>query len=368
MIPKVMRNEDLSINKCVDLFGNLLKRMFTTTLIKRHMLAHYGKSLYASRSCNNKLSLLKKMMALKYKEGTSTADHVRRRSQGSTPQYKVLVTENMGETEIKMERKENKGGGDKHNRKDDEQSEYVVTLNYNDLLVICDEKLINLVCDETSWVIGTGASLHVTSKRDFFISHTPGGRWVMTIWFRLLAWEMLACKEKWKLTKDSLVVARGKKSSNLYLMTPPKTPQLNCLAERMNWTLIERVRCLLSDVKLPRSFLAEALNTVTHVINLSPSVPFQARYDFDVPMDDDVNDQQQETIAPPAIPPRRSFSDRRSSVRYSSDEYVLLTDGLRALHGAASWICCTRKKGLCVQIEEELVWFEASSKTMIQEV
>ncbi|GMI77271.1 hypothetical protein HRI_001396400 [Hibiscus trionum] len=33
-------------------------------------------SLYASRSGNNKLFLLKKMMALKYKEGMSTADHV----------------------------------------------------------------------------------------------------------------------------------------------------------------------------------------------------------------------------------------------------------------------------------------------------
>ena len=57
--------------------------------------------------------------------------------------------------------------------------------------------------------------------------------------------------------------------------TPPKTPQLNGLAERMNRTLIERVRCLLSDAKLPRSFWAEALNTVTHVINLSPSVPLK---------------------------------------------------------------------------------------------
>ncbi|KAG8478926.1 hypothetical protein CXB51_028925 [Gossypium anomalum] len=49
--------------------------------------------------------------------------------------------------------------------------------------------------------------------------------------------------------------------------------------------------------------------------------------DFDTPMDDVVNDQQQAIIAPPAVPLRRSSRDRRSSVRYSSDEYVLLTDG-----------------------------------------
>ena len=32
--------------------------------------------------------------------------------------------------------------------------------------------------------------------------------------------------------------------------TPPETPQLNGLAERMNRTLMERVRCLLSEAKL----------------------------------------------------------------------------------------------------------------------
>ena len=61
--------------------------------------------------------------------------------------------------------------------------------------------------------------------------------------------------------------------------TPPKTPQLNGLAERMNRTLVERVRCLLSQAQLPRSFWGEALSTVVHVLNLSPCVPL----DFDVP-------------------------------------------------------------------------------------
>ena len=36
--------------------------------------------------------------------------------------------------------------------------------------------------------------------------------------------------------------------------TPPKTPQLNALAERTNKTLIERVKCMLSEVKLPKHF------------------------------------------------------------------------------------------------------------------
>nr|GEV77481.1 retrovirus-related Pol polyprotein from transposon TNT 1-94 [Tanacetum cinerariifolium] len=47
--------------------------------------------------------------------------------------------------------------------------------------------------------------------------------------------------------------------------TPSKTPQLNGLAERMNRTLVERVRCLLSHAELPASFWGEALNTVAFV-------------------------------------------------------------------------------------------------------
>ena len=40
----------------------------------------------------------------------------------------------------------------------------------------------------------------------------------------------------------------------------------------MNRTLIERVRCILSEAKLPKHFWGEALYTAVHVINLSPAV------------------------------------------------------------------------------------------------
>lgn len=47
----------------------------------------------------------------------------------------------------------------------------------------------------------------------------------------------------------------------------------------MNRTLVDRVRCVLSEAKLPNSFWAEALNTVAYVINLSPVIAL----DGDVP-------------------------------------------------------------------------------------
>jgi hypothetical protein len=57
--------------------------------------------------------------------------------------------------------------------------------------------------------------------------------------------------------------------------TPPKMPQLNGLAERMNRTIKERVRCMLSHAKLPKSFWGEAVMTAVDIINLTPSVPLE---------------------------------------------------------------------------------------------
>ncbi|RDX89868.1 hypothetical protein CR513_28338, partial [Mucuna pruriens] len=107
--------------------------------------------------------------------------------------------------------------------------------------------------------------------------------------------------------------------------TPPKTPQLNGLVERMNRTLIERVRCMLSEARLPKHFWGEALYTAVH----------QLGDGFDVPLDDDVEEEQEmsqdENLgdAPDLLPVqlRRSNRQRQSSTRYTFDEYVILTDG-----------------------------------------
>ncbi|KAK8564766.1 hypothetical protein V6N12_058348 [Hibiscus sabdariffa] len=95
-----------------------------------------------------------------------------------------------------------------------------------------DRLVINLACDETSWVINIVASIHVTSRRDIFTSYTPGDFGVLKMGNdRLVSVTGMRdgrlndesfCNtfsdEQWKLTKGSLVVARGKKSSNLHLM------------------------------------------------------------------------------------------------------------------------------------------------------
>ncbi|KAG8493315.1 hypothetical protein CXB51_010698 [Gossypium anomalum] len=327
-------------------------------------------SLYASRSGKNKLFFLKKMMALKYKEGTYIADHVsefqsvmnqllgmgvkfddeifgvwllatlpdswetfrvslinsapqgiitldlaksgvlneevRRRSQSSTSQSEVLVIKNR-----ERNRDKDRKGRDKIQSKS--RSRYKnLKCHHCDLLVICDENLVNLVCNETSWVIDTGASLHVTSRKDFFTFYTPGDFGVLKMGndglvsvigmgnVSLLDDEGFCntfSKGQWKLTKGSLVVARGKKSSNLYLIQALNSREtvnvtvndsstelwhkrlshmsengLNCLAKKNQLSGNQTSENTTKDSTVK---WAKALNVVAHVINLSPSVPLR---------------------------------------------------------------------------------------------
>lgn len=51
----------------------------------------------------------------------------------------------------------------------------------------------------------------------------------------------------------------------------PYTPQENGAAERLNRTIMEKARCMLSNAGLGKEFWAEACNTAIYLINQSPS-------------------------------------------------------------------------------------------------
>lgn len=57
------------------------------------------------------------------------------------------------------------------------------------------------------------------------------------------------------------------------------TPQQNGVAERMNRTILDKVRSVLSESGLPKSFWAEAAAIAVHQINISPS----SAVDFEIP-------------------------------------------------------------------------------------
>ncbi|KAH9680676.1 hypothetical protein KPL71_026642 [Citrus sinensis] len=55
------------------------------------------------------------------------------------------------------------------------------------------------------------------------------------------------------------------------------TPQQNGVAECMNWTILEKVRCMLSNAGLGKEFWAEAVVYACHLINRLPSTAIEGR-------------------------------------------------------------------------------------------
>ena len=64
-------------------------------------------------------------------------------------------------------------------------------------------------------------------------------------------------------------------------LTVPKTPEQNGVAERMNRTLVESVRAMLADARLPHRFWAEALSTAVYLRNRSPAMAIKGMTPFE---------------------------------------------------------------------------------------
>ncbi|KAJ4717199.1 Retrovirus-related Pol polyprotein from transposon TNT 1-94 [Melia azedarach] len=60
------------------------------------------------------------------------------------------------------------------------------------------------------------------------------------------------------------------------------TPQQNGVAERMNQTLLERARCMLSNAELTRRFWAKAVSTACYLINRGPHTGINLKTPFEV--------------------------------------------------------------------------------------
>ena len=68
-----------------------------------------------------------------------------------------------------------------------------------------------------------------------------------------------------------------KKEGIVRLRIVRHTPQQNGVAECMNRTLMEKVRCMLSNAQLSKSFWKEVASTACYLINRSPSVAIEKK-------------------------------------------------------------------------------------------
>ncbi|MBW0511743.1 hypothetical protein O181_051458 [Austropuccinia psidii MF-1] len=57
----------------------------------------------------------------------------------------------------------------------------------------------------------------------------------------------------------------------VHIFSPPKTPQHKGYAERLNRTILEKMRCLLGSSNLPNRYWAEAMSTATLLSNIIPT-------------------------------------------------------------------------------------------------
>ena len=81
-------------------------------------------------------------------------------------------------------------------------------------------------------------------------------------YFRLDNGGEYTSKEFWMYCKEEGITRH---------LTTVYTPQQNAVPERLNRTVLEKVRSMLSQSGLPHEFWAEAANTEGYLVNLSPS-------------------------------------------------------------------------------------------------
>ena len=60
----------------------------------------------------------------------------------------------------------------KEGKKEENNENNVLVVVQDDLLFACDKDVINLVSQDTSWVVDSGVTSHVTPRKDFFSSYT----------------------------------------------------------------------------------------------------------------------------------------------------------------------------------------------------
>ncbi|KAF2318240.1 hypothetical protein GH714_003475 [Hevea brasiliensis] len=90
-------------------------------------------------------------------KGSVLNEEMRRRSQGSSSHTEA-----------------NKKYGAKLERNDKKKPNQFVATTTNDLTIIWDEDIVHLEFNETTWLVDSGTSHHVTLKKEFFNSYASG--------------------------------------------------------------------------------------------------------------------------------------------------------------------------------------------------
>ncbi|KAG5549867.1 hypothetical protein RHGRI_014986 [Rhododendron griersonianum] len=245
---------------------------------------------------------------------------------------------------------------------DKKQENTTAVSSDGELVVVCDESCVNLVSQDTNWVIDSGASFHVTSRADFFTSYNEGDfgcvrmgnedvRHVPDIRLNLISTGKLDDEGynnhfgngKWKLTKGSLVVAKGDKTCSLYTMKG-KIKFGYRLWDPVGKKIIRSRDVVFLEDQTIKEFDKDDQpeENASDLVDLepipSPSVhgeieedvqpPLEVGENVDIPNEVELENEGEQPIQEPPPQPelRRSVRDKQPSRKYSPDEFVTVTE------------------------------------------
>ncbi|KAF3622351.1 putative triacylglycerol lipase 2-like [Capsicum annuum] len=100
-------------------------------------------------------------------------EHYRSKSRGKFKNIKCYHCGLKGHTNFFFQ-KLKKEKRDKEENKEGDNENCVTSVTTEDLVTLLDENIIIIACDESSWVVDSGAASHVISRIDFFSSYTLG--------------------------------------------------------------------------------------------------------------------------------------------------------------------------------------------------
>ncbi|KAH0696222.1 hypothetical protein KY285_013054 [Solanum tuberosum] len=141
-------------------------------------------------------------VTMKYAKSGVLNEEVRRKSQGTSSHSDVLYTEDRGRDKTRDLKSRGKSISKskfrnpniifhhcgkkghirrfctqlmqdlKEGKKEENNGNNVVVVVRDDLHFACDKDVINFVSQDTSWIVDSGATSHVTPRKDFFSSYT----------------------------------------------------------------------------------------------------------------------------------------------------------------------------------------------------
>ncbi|KAH9648039.1 Integrase catalytic domain-containing protein [Citrus sinensis] len=123
------------------------------------------------------------------------------------------------------------------------------------------------------WVLDSGCTFHMCPNISYFTTYQPcdGGMVLIGLKVKTLRTDngLEYCNKLFEEFCEKNSIQRHK--------TVTYTPQQNGLAERINRTLVEKVRCMLIYSKLPKTLWAKALNTTCYLVNRNPSTAIDCK-------------------------------------------------------------------------------------------